>query len=88
MREFIPTKGLKNVRELLALERAKAEYLFVLKVLARDQARNGRPLSAEWILKPPRAPASANLGDVADIRRPRTDGIEGEVPGRKRNRPR
>jgi hypothetical protein len=88
MREFIPTKGLKNHRELLALERAKAEYLFVLKALTRDHERNGRPLSAEWVLKPRRVPRSANLGDIADTQRPRTDGARGEVPVRKMDRPR
>ncbi len=88
MREFIPTKGLKNYRELLALERAKAEYFFLLKVLTRDQARNRLPLSAEWILKPPPVPTSENLRDIPDSRRPRVDEARGEVPGRKRDGPR
>ena len=88
MREFIPTKELKNYRELLALERAKAEYFFLLRVLARDQAGNRRPLSAEWILMPPGAPTSENLRDIPDTRRPRAEDTQSEVPGRKRDRPR
>jgi hypothetical protein len=86
MREFVPTKGLKNHRELLARERVETEYLYVLSVLTQNQAGNRRPSSADWVLKPNPEPVSGKLRDIAETRQPGLDTARGELPGDKMDR--
>jgi hypothetical protein len=86
MREFVPTRGLKNHRELLARERVETEYLFVLRVLTQNQASNRRPSSAERVLEPNPEPVSGKLRDIAETRQPGLDAARGELPGDKMDR--
>jgi hypothetical protein len=64
MQKFGRKRATRNYREALARERARTLSEFIAKVLAREAAKEERPLSPAWIVRPPRAPLFKDLCDI------------------------